>query len=73
MDDARAAELVVALAALAGREIGTAEADAVVVLAHQMDPQRANDIWVRHRRAPDTVPLREYLAMTLRFVERYPG
>lgn len=73
MDDARAAELVVALAALAGREVPPAEAEAVVALAHGMDPQRANEIWTRHRRAPDTVPLRDYLAMTLRFVERYPG
>ncbi|MDQ4117497.1 MAG: hypothetical protein M3235_11115 [Actinomycetota bacterium] len=71
MDDARAAELVVALAALAGREVGAAESRTVVELAREMDAQRANEIWTRHRRAPDTLPLRDYLAMTLRFVERY--
>ena len=73
MDDARAAELVVALAALAGREVDASEADAVVAHARAMDPQRANEIWTRHRRAPETVPLRDYLAMTLRFVQRYTG
>jgi hypothetical protein len=73
VDDARAAELVVALAALAGREIDEAEAGAVVVVAREMGPERANEIWTRHRRAPETVPLRDYLAMTLRFVQRYPG
>ncbi|ANY09058.1 hypothetical protein [Pseudonocardia sp. HH130630-07] len=72
MDDDRAAELAVAFAALAGREIGAVEARVVVARAHALTPALANAIWVRHRHAPDTVSLRDYLAMTLRFVERDP-
>ncbi|MBN9798596.1 MULTISPECIES: hypothetical protein [Pseudonocardia] len=72
MDDDRATELAVALASLAGREIGPDEARAVVAHAHTLSPGRANVIWSRHRRAPRTVPLRDYLAMTLRFVDRGP-
>ncbi|MFP5071430.1 hypothetical protein ACLFMI_17430 [Pseudonocardia nantongensis] len=72
VDGGRAAELVVAFAALAGREIGDAEARAAVVRARALTPSDLNAIWVRHRRAPATVPLRDYLAMTLRFVERDP-
>ena len=70
MDDDRAAELVVALAALAGREIGDVEAGAAVARARTLTPSVANAIWARHRRAPRTVSLRDYLAMTLRFVEQ---
>lgn len=73
MDEAEAAELVVALAELAGRRVGPDEARAVVAHARDMGPERANEVWTRHRRAPETVPLRDYLAMTLRFVQRYPG
>lgn len=72
MDDDRAAELVVAFGALAGREIGDAEAHAAVARARTLTSSDLNAIWVRHRRAPATVPLRDYLAMTLRFVERDP-
>lgn len=72
MDDERAAELVAAVARLAGREIGADEAGAVVGHARGLSPERANAIWLRHRRAPATVALRDYLAMTLRFVEQDP-
>lgn len=72
MDEDLAGELVVALAALAGRTVGAAEAAAVLGRARELSPERANEIWRRHRRAPDTVPLRDYLAMTLRFVEQDP-
>ncbi len=72
MDDERAGELVVALAALAGRSVGPSEVAVVLTHARDMSAQRANEIWSRHRRAPDTVSLRDYLAMTLRFVERDP-
>lgn len=70
MDDDRAAELAAGFAALAGREIGDAEARAAVARARALTPVEANAIWARHRRAPRTVPLRDYLAMTLRFVEQ---
>lgn len=73
MDDDRAAELAAALAALAGREIGPAEARAVVAHAHDLTPARANAVWTRHRAAPRTVPLRDYLAMTLRFTAQDPA
>ncbi|WP_224391123.1 hypothetical protein [Pseudonocardia sp. ICBG1293] len=72
MDDERAAELAVALAALAGREIGADEARAVVVHTRALTPARANAVWARHRRAPRTVSLRDYLAMTLRFTAQDP-
>ncbi|MEQ3553612.1 hypothetical protein WIS52_24330 [Pseudonocardia nematodicida] len=71
-DDDRAAELVVVLAALAGRDVGDAEARVVVAHSRALSPDDANTIWQRHHRAPRTVPLRDYLAMTLRFVERDP-
>ncbi|WFG45840.1 hypothetical protein [Pseudonocardia alni] len=73
MDDDRAAELAVALAALAGREIGPAEARAVVAHAHDLTPARANTVWTRHRAAPRTVSLRDYLAMTIRFAAQDPA
>lgn len=72
MEDQRAAELAVAFARLAGRELGDDEARAVVAHARGLTPAAANDIWSRHRRAPRTVSLRDYLAMTLRFVDRDP-
>ncbi|OLL72202.1 hypothetical protein Ae168Ps1_0577c [Pseudonocardia sp. Ae168_Ps1] len=73
VEDERAAELAVAFAALAGREIGGAEARAAVAHARGLGPAEANAIWARHRRAPRTVALRDYLAMTLRFVEQDPA
>lgn len=72
MDEDRAGELVTALAALAGRAVGAAESAAVLAMARELSPDRANEIWRRHRRAPDTVSLRDYLAMTLRFVDQDP-
>lgn len=70
MDEDTAAGLLVAFAALAGRDIGDAEARAAVLRARTLTPSTLNAIWARHRRAPRTVPLRDYLAMTLRFVEQ---
>lgn len=72
MDEETAAGLLVAFAALAGRDIGDAEARAAVLRAGTLTPSTLNAIWAQHRRAPGTVPLRDYLAMTLRFVERGP-
>ena len=72
MDEESAAGLLVAFAGLAGREIGAAEARAAVLRARSLTPATLNAIWAQHRRAPRTVPLRDYLAMTLRFVEQGP-
>lgn len=68
--DERAERLVIALAELAGRRIDRREATVVVGHSRALSAARANEIWSRHRRAPSTVSLRDYLAMTLRFVER---
>ncbi|GAA1378635.1 hypothetical protein GCM10009613_00070 [Pseudonocardia kongjuensis] len=72
MDDDRAAGLVAAFAALAGRDIAEAEVRATVAHSRALSPAAANAIWGRFRRAPGTVSLRDYLAMTLRFVEQDP-
>ncbi|MEV1290744.1 hypothetical protein [Pseudonocardia sp. NPDC049635] len=72
MDDDRAAELVAAFATLAGRDIADAEARATVAHSRALSPAAANAIWSRYRRASATVSLRDYLAMTLRFVEQDP-
>ncbi|MDX6410469.1 MAG: hypothetical protein QOE13_3540 [Gaiellaceae bacterium] len=70
MDDGRAHELVRQLALLAGRVIDDAEVTVVVDRSRGMDPELANRIWHEHKRAPRTVALRDYLSMTLKFVER---
>ena len=72
MDDERARALVVEFATLAGRRVDHAEAAAVLAWSRRMSAERANEIWRRHRRSPATVALRDYLAMTLRFVEQGP-
>ncbi|BBG02054.1 MULTISPECIES: hypothetical protein [Pseudonocardia] len=72
MDEDRAVALVAAFAALAGREIADAEARATVAHSRALSPGAANAIWGRLRQAPGTVSLRDYLAMTLRFVEQEP-
>lgn len=72
MDEDRAAGLVAAFAALAGRGIADVEARATVAHARGLSPAAANAIWARFRRAPGTVSQRDYLAMTLRFVEQDP-
>ncbi|MEK6439633.1 MULTISPECIES: hypothetical protein [unclassified Pseudonocardia] len=69
MNGVRAHELVRQLALLAGREIDDDEAAAVVRTSRGMSAEVANRIWHEHRRAPRTVALRDYLAMTLKFVE----
>jgi hypothetical protein len=70
MDDAQARELVRQLALLAGREIDDVEVAVVVRRSRAMSAEVANRIWHEHRSAPWTVALRDYLAMTLKFVER---
>ncbi|MCW0216456.1 MAG: hypothetical protein OJJ54_24165 [Pseudonocardia sp.] len=72
MDDGRAHELVRQLALLAGREIDDVEIAVVVARSRGMGPETANRVWLEHKRAPHTVALRDYLAMTLKFVDR-PG
>jgi hypothetical protein len=69
VDEVRAHELVRQLALLAGREIDDVEVAAVVHRSRGMSAAVANRIWHEHRRAPRTVALRDYLAMTLMFVE----
>jgi hypothetical protein len=69
MDDVRAHELVRQLALLAGREIDDVEVAAAVHRSRGMSAGVANRVWYEHRRAPRTVALRDYLAMTLKFVE----
>lgn len=64
----REAELVRALAALAGRGVDDVEVAAILAQARGMTSERSNVIWRQLRLAPVTVSLRDYLAMTLRFV-----
>ncbi|RZT75513.1 hypothetical protein EV383_6254 [Pseudonocardia sediminis] len=70
--EARAAALVRELAGLAGRGVDDVEATAIVAQARTMSSQRSNTVWTQLRRAPATVSMRDYLAMTLRFVAQDP-
>ncbi|RZT85549.1 hypothetical protein EV383_2422 [Pseudonocardia sediminis] len=72
MDEQAAGLLVGELAILAGRSVDDYEIAAVVALSREMPAHRANDIWRRHHSAPATVSLRDYLAMTLRFINQAP-
>lgn len=67
VDDAR---LLRALAELAGRQVDDHEIDVVLDLAGSMAPDRANAVWSRLRRDPSTVALRDYLAITVRFIHQ---
>lgn len=71
--DGRAADLVRALAALAGRGVDDVEVTAIVVQAQTMSRERSNTVWRQLRRAPATVSMRDYLAMTVRFIRQYPA
>lgn len=72
MDEHAASVLVAELAALAGRRIDDYEIAAVLAWSQEMPAQRANDIWRRHHAGPTTVSLRDYLAMTLCFINQAP-
>lgn len=73
MGDGRDAALVRALAALAGRRVDDVEVAAIVNQARTMPADRGNVIWAQLRRAPATVSMRDYLAMTLRFIHQDPS
>ncbi|MDN5918508.1 MAG: hypothetical protein L0I76_25985 [Pseudonocardia sp.] len=70
MGDGRDTELVRALAALAGRRVDDVEVAAIVNQARMMPADRGNVIWAQLRRAPATVSMRDYSAMTLRFIRQ---
>lgn len=72
-DKQSATALIVELAALAGRRIDDIEIATVLAWSQDMPAQRANEIWRRQQRAPATVSLRDYLAMTLRFITQAPS
>lgn len=69
MDDCDRKAMVYALADLAGRRMTEAEAGAVLERYREIGPERANAIWAQHRRAPATVSFRDYLAMTIKFLD----